>query len=61
VTDQGRSAQLAGMDSPDYFDLETKEIVEWFFEEVDRRGNLPAPTAPARQKANGAVTLKAAE
>jgi hypothetical protein len=60
VTEQGRSAQLAGMDSPEYFDLETKEIVEWFYTEVERRGNLPAVTGP-RAKADDDAVLEAAE
>jgi hypothetical protein len=61
VEEQGRSAQIQAMDNPSYYDEETREICQWFFEEVERRGNLPAPSTPRRPKANDEYALEAAE
>jgi hypothetical protein len=38
VKEQGRKAQIAAMESPEAFDLETEELISWFDVEVKRRG-----------------------
>jgi len=38
VKNGGRKAQLAAMQSPEYYDEETKELYEWFLTESSRKG-----------------------
>lgn len=40
VTSGGRDAQIAAMESPEFYDTETEELFGWFTEEADRRGKL---------------------
>lgn len=41
VRDQGRDVQIAAMEYPTYYDQETTDLVEWFYDEVARRRNTP--------------------
>lgn len=34
---QGRAAQLDAIDHPQYYDVESEELLSWFFDEVERR------------------------
>lgn len=34
----GRNAQLAAMDTPAFFDMETKDLYHWFYDELKTRG-----------------------
>lgn len=41
VATEGREIQMAAMENPLFFDDDTRELVEWFDEEIDRRRRTP--------------------
>lgn len=48
VEHQGRASQLAEIENPQFHDDETEELLQWFFEECERREMRP--TLPAQFK-----------
>jgi hypothetical protein len=48
----GTKAQDAALKSPEFFDIETEELMHWFEKERGRRAAAPTPQ-PKRKKANG--------
>jgi hypothetical protein len=60
VETQGRDVQLLGLQSPEYYDIESEDLVTWFYEEFDRRRKMPSePTVSKRaRKQNGGTTQK---
>lgn len=41
VANGGRAVQLTAWEHPQYYDDDTRELVEWFDEEIERRQNMP--------------------
>jgi hypothetical protein len=62
VKHQGRAAQLEAIEHPQYYSDETKELIAWYFEEVDRRekSTTRAGSEAAIQKAKTARAKKVA-
>ncbi len=56
VESGGREVQLAAMETPQYYDDETQELVEWFNEEVGRRANRASSAAAVRVKKGSELT-----
>lgn len=46
----GRKAQDAALKNPEYCDIETEDLLEWFAAEVNRRAAAPATTPKRRPK-----------
>jgi len=59
VENGGREAQLAAIETPDFYDDETCELYRWWHEEYDRRGFDKKQLAEA--KANGKSKTKASK
>jgi hypothetical protein len=54
VKTQGRKVQELALQSPEYFDIESEDLVVWFYQEFDRRRKLPTKaSAPRKGKKNG--------
>lgn len=52
----GRVAQEAALKSPNYYDIETEELITWFFAETVRRGR-----EKERKEAAGSTVVQASE
>ena len=67
----GTKAQDAALKDPEYFDIETQRLMDWFNQERTRRAAAPAPTtrskrplettkiAPQRKRRNGGASVTA--
>jgi hypothetical protein len=62
VATQGRDVQLLGLESPEFYDLESEDLVSWFYAELDRRRKLPTKASePRKGKKNGGHPATIAE
>lgn len=51
VKTQARKVQELALESPEYYDIETEDLVSWFYEEVRRRRDMPAQLPKVARRA----------